>query len=59
MGEDPSPSTQVRAKGAITLSGSQSNKGTNYVPEPPLIAKNISQKESERKPKNVVNLKKP
>jgi hypothetical protein len=51
--------TQVRAKGAITLSGSQSSKGTNYVSKPPPIAKNISQKESEKKPKSVVNLEKP
>ncbi len=51
--------TQVRAKGAITLSGSQNNKGTNYVPEHPLVTRNISQKESERKLENVINLKKP
>jgi hypothetical protein len=51
--------TQVRAKGVIILSGFQSSKGTNHVPEPPPITKNISQKESERKPKSVVNLEKP
>jgi hypothetical protein len=27
--------TQIRTKGAITLSGSQSSKGTNYVLESP------------------------
>ncbi len=51
--------TQVQAKGAITLSGSQNSKGTNYVSKPLPITKNISQKESERKPKSVINLEKP
>jgi hypothetical protein len=37
----------------------QRGKGTNYVQEPPSIARSISKKERERKLESIVNLEEP
>ncbi len=47
----------VRTRKTKTQRGSQRGKGTNYVLEPPLIARSILEKEKERKLERIINLK--
>jgi hypothetical protein len=52
--EDPSPSQKC-----TNPNGVKRGKGTNYVPQPPLIARSILEKDKEEKIESITSLKKP
>ncbi len=51
--------TQIQAISAQNPKGVQRGQRTNYVPKPPLVANNISNKEKEENLKKTVRLEKP
>ncbi len=57
--EEQRARTQVWAKSSKTQGGPQRGKGTNYVPNPPLVARSKSEEEREEKPESPVNLEEP
>jgi len=57
--EDKKRGPKSKPKAHKPKGESQGGKGTNYVQEPPPIARNISKKEREGKPENLVCLKEP
>ncbi len=57
--EDKERGPKSKPKAHKPKGGSKGGKGTNYVQEPPPIARNISKKEREGKPENLVSLKEP